>query len=202
MFNRAPSMREAAQLYLEERYGGSFEFVMPLGAGQSSGSTTPMLFTRYSETEEVLIVGHRTDNGFVFEDNYLAVKFRDEMAALIRGIANDVFGESIVMYSVATQTLSPYLPGNATFQEYSRDKWSNIFARIALTEELFEEWLMLKFAKRFQGTGIIALIDFWLIDEDLFRFVNPLRRPIPISHFDVRDVASMSIDSTGITRQD
>jgi len=202
MLNRPPSMREAAQLHLEERYGGRFEFLMPFGVGHLGGALTPMLFTRYSETEDVLVVGRRTDDGFVFEDNYLAVKFRDEMTALIRDIANEVFGQTIVIYNVANQALSPDLPGNATFEEYSRDRRSNIVARIVLTDELFDESLMDKFVEKFQETGIRADIRFWLIDEDLFRSIDPFQRPIPVSYFNTRDVVSMSIDSTGITREE
>jgi len=202
MFNRQPSMREAAQLHLEERYGGRFEFLMPWGAGPLSRDTTPMLFTRYSETEDVLIVGRRTDDGFEFRDNYLAVKFRDEMTALIRDIANEVFGESIVIYNAELQTLSPDLPGNATFEEYSRDRWSNIFARIVLTDELFDESLVDKFAEKFQETGIIAWISFWLIDEDLFKSVDPLQRPIPISLFDTHHTVNIRINDTVIPEEE
>jgi len=194
MLNRPPSMREAAQLHLEERYGGRFEFLMPFGTGQLGATTTPMLFTRYAETEDVLVVGRRTDDGFEFQDNYLAVKFRDEMTALIRGIANEVFGESIVIYNAELQTLSPDLPGNATFEEYSRDRWSNIVARIALTDELFDEALVDKFAEKFEKTGITARISFWLIDEDLFRSIDPLQRPIPISHSDINHDVSIRIN--------
>ena len=199
MFNQAPSMREAAQLHLEERYGGRFEFIMPWGVGYFDRGITQMMFARESEINNVLVVGRRTDDGFAFDDNYLAIKFREEMFEFIRRIATDVFGEAIVLYSVSNHTLSPDLPANVSFEEYSTDPMSNIFANIVLTEQLISEPLINVFSQKFQKTGIFSMFNFLIINEEWFNSVDPLDINTPIAFVDTHHFATARINNTEIT---
>ena len=146
-------------------------------------------------------MGHRQEDGsIVFRDNYLAVRFRHEMAAFISDAANAVFGETIIFYRVsAISTLSPDLPANATFEEYSTDAESRIFADIVLREEQFEGILAEEFALKFQNAGIISIFNIYVVSDDVFRtsadisLINP-----PIDPIEARQVARVNSNPTEI----
>jgi hypothetical protein len=158
---------DAGLAHMEERYGLPFEFSSRVdGTPFGNANVRRFLVTTPSLPDEIFVEAIATESGREFRDNFLAVKFRQDMYEKIKSVANGVFTETIVFYNVSRRALSPELPVDSTFEEYSTDLRSGIIATVVVSENLFYEPLVATFAERFLDTNISATFRFVVLDEE------------------------------------
>lgn len=108
--------------YLEQKYGEKFEYAYPYGS--SFGSNTHELLAKCESLPGnlvfVQIKNFRCEDK-VFGDNYLAVKYHDEIIEFFQDCANNVFGEANIYYDTPNTTLPSELSANTTFDEFITD---------------------------------------------------------------------------------
>jgi len=146
--------------YMEEKYGETFSYVSPWGSSSEQHGTKKIMVQCGSLPGDILVQGIPDGDGYIFSDNYLAVKYRQEMSNAIQSVADGVFDASRVFYEVQTQTLSADLPADASFDAYSRDAQTRAFAAVAVPESAFDQSLLERFAGDLHDTGIRATIRF------------------------------------------
>lgn len=84
------------------------------------------------------ITNYRNEEDREILDNYIAIKYEDEVRAFLTKSANDVFGSSRVFYAASGRVLSPDLTRNATLSEYYNCRDGLICAVIALKDIGYE----------------------------------------------------------------
>jgi hypothetical protein len=199
MSNGEQSVRDAALSHLEQKYGGSFEFVSPFGASHVSPGVTEMLFKRQSSTDNILVSVNRENNDLEIRDNYLAVIYRQETTDFIKSIADELFVASVVFYEVTMFTLSPELTAESTFEEYITHIDSSIDAVVAVSSEGFNEQMVEAFAKRFQEKNIRATFNFVAIGSELLATITHPAVDTIIAQGGFDYFAVILVDGDGIT---
>lgn len=175
MFDNEPeqNVNEIALEYLEEKYGEKFEYCAP--AGSSYTGTRTFLATCESFGDYRVLVqieNFRDRENMVIRDNYIAVKYKDEVEEFFKQAADEVFGSSKVFCHVTGRTLPPELPSNASLEEYFSCKEGIMTGVIALPESGYknDEQLRLladKISDTLSCDEISVLI--MVVDDDTFK---------------------------------
>jgi hypothetical protein len=192
----AQNINDAALAYMEQRYGEKFEYVAPTGASYAQNGAIRMFVSCASLPGDIFVEVLKTDKDFQFADNYLAVKYKQQVSEAIQVAALDVFGDAFVIYEVLPQAVSPILPADSSFEEYCADPESGISARIYLPSTGFEDSLPDTFADKFQKTGIGASITLVAVDDSVFSSLSSLNSyDIGVSKY--KYFAVISFDESG-----
>ena len=162
----------AACEYLEQRYGGTFRYSAPWGSSYANKGITKMLFASEELGSEVLVEVRRDNDGYVFRDNYLAVKYREKMADAIQAVANECFASAKVFYSILIQTCSPELGADASFAEYSADAASGAAGTVAVSSDGFDESQVDDFTDSLSRAGLNAFLRFVVVDADQYEQID------------------------------
>ena len=134
---RGRNTNDAALEYMEQKYGEKFEFVAPWGDSMT-GTHELLVRCESLESERIVVaVSNYKSEDRVFSDNYLAVKYRENVVEFLSQCTNKAFGESRVHYNVARSALSPELPADASFEEYFADESCFLSAAIAVKASSF-----------------------------------------------------------------
>ena len=147
----------AALDYLEQRYGQEFVYSGPWGVGYTNLSVKQFLARPVEEQRDVLVRAAYEDDGYTFQDNYLAVKYESQMRERLQNTADAAFERSVVFYDVSYVTLSGDLPADASFEEYCRDDLSGILGSVAISDAGFRQEQLRQFGQLVQDTGIHGL---------------------------------------------
>ena len=165
------NINDIALDHMEQKYGEPFTYGAPWGISKLGAHE--LLVTCESLPDQMVFVeieNYRDDNR-IFRDNFLAVKYRDEVNSFLHEQASIMFGDVNVFYEVAMQSLSPDLPANATFNEYFTDTSGFISACIELRAGSFsgyehvEEMIGSILAKSGAGNITLRVI---FVDDDTF----------------------------------
>lgn len=126
-------VNELALEYMEQKYGEKFEYYAP--AGMSYTGTRNFLAkceTFGDKSVHVQIDDFRTENR-KFRDDYIALKYADQLFDYIEQTAKKQFDEAKVVSCWGTgNALSPDLPADATFEEYMLDPEGRLVANIVV----------------------------------------------------------------------
>lgn len=162
------SANVAAQKYLEQRYGGTFTYSAPWGSFYAGKGTAQMLFTSSELNAEVYVEARQEDGEYTFRDNYLAVKYRQQMEDAIQAVADDCFGSVKVFYEVYIQPLNQELGPDTDFQEYSAHVNSSGVGTVAVSSAVFREDEVETFVGRLSNAGLGAHLRLVVIDESQY----------------------------------
>ena len=162
------SFRELALCYMEEKYGEPFVFVSSWGSSYANKGIQEIVVHCESQSEDILVRGVKEGDAYTFSDSYLAVKYKEQMASAVKALSDEFFGESKVFYTVMKQALSPDLPANATFDEYSTDPGSGIVVYVAVPRRAFSGDQVQAFAEMFRKTGMTASVQLLVTDDDTY----------------------------------
>ena len=166
------NVNELALEYLEQKYGEKFEYSAP--AGSSYTGTRTFLATCESFGDYRILVqieNFRDKENRVIRDNYIAVKYKDEVEEFFKQAADEVFGSSKVFCNATGRTLPPELPANASLEEYFSCREGVVSGVIALPESGYKnaEQLSLladKISDAFSFDELSVLI--MVVDNDTF----------------------------------
>lgn len=162
----------AAREYLEQKYGGTFTYSAPWGSSYANHGSVQMLFASEELGADVFVEVRREDSEYTFRDNYLAVKYRDEMADAIQAVADKCFGSAKVFYSILIQPVSPELGADAAFAEYSTDKSSGATGTVAVSSKGFTESQVNDFTNSLSKAGLGAVLRFVVVDEAQYEQID------------------------------
>lgn len=165
-------VNELALEYLEQKYGEKFEYYAP--AGSSYTGTRTFLATCESFGDRrilVQITNFRDEDNRVILDNYIAVKYEEEVRNFFKKTTDDVFGSSKIFYDASGRVLSPDLSSDASLEEYYNCREGMINAVIAVNESDYknpEQMRLLsdKISNNFLCDEISVLII--VVDNDTF----------------------------------
>ncbi len=133
------SVNEMALEYLEEKYGEKFEYAAP--AGSSYTGTRAFLAKCGSFGDNRILVeieDFKDEEKRVIRDNYLVVKYADEMSDYLSGLVNEQFGECKVWHG-NNHTSSANLPANASFDEFLKDPSNQLFGWIVVKKSDYND---------------------------------------------------------------
>lgn len=174
------NVTEAGLDYLEQRYGQEFTYSAPWGVGYTNLSVKQFLARPAGEQEDVLVRAVYEDQGYTFQDNYLAVKYESQMRETLQDMADSAFEHAVVFYNVSYTVLSEDLPPDASFEEYCRDDRAGILGAVAISEPGFTQEQLQQFGQLVQDAGIQGLFRVAVLDDaqmhgiDLEQFDNAL----------------------------
>lgn len=166
------SASAAAREYLEQRYGGTFTYSEPWGSFYTNGGTARMLFTSSELNADIYVEAQQKEGEYTFQDNYLAVKYQQQMADAIQAVADDCFGSAKVFYELLIQPVSPELGPDASFQEYSADVSSGAAGTVVVSAEGFDESQADLFADELSKAGLGAFLRFAAVDETQYEGID------------------------------
>ncbi len=133
------SVNELALEYLEQKYGEKFEYAAPSGASYTGTRTFLATCESFGDRHIVVeIENFRDEEKRVIRDNYLVVKYEDEMSDYLSKLANDQFGECKVWHG-NNHTSSANLPANASFDEFLKDPSNQLFGEIVVKKSEYKE---------------------------------------------------------------
>ena len=131
-----------------------------------------MLFTSGELGAEVLVEVRRENDEYIFRDNYLAVKYQDEMANAIQAVADKCFVSAKVFYSILIQPVSPSLGADATFAEYSADVTSGAAGTVAVSSDGFDESQVNIFTDSLSRAGLSVFLRFVVVDAAQYEQID------------------------------
>ena len=166
-------VNDLALEYLEQKYGEKFEYAAP--AGMSYTGTRTFLATCESFGDRrilVQITNFRDEENREILDNYITVKYEEEVRKFFKSAADDIFGSSKVFYDASGRVLSPDLPSDASLEEYYNCREGMINAVIALNESDYKDseqirLLSDKISNNFLCDELSILI--LVVDNDAFK---------------------------------
>ena len=161
---------EAALAYMAQRYGLEFVYDGPWGAGYADAPVKKLLVAP-SDGEtgaRILVEVRETEEGYQFQDNYLAVKYEGEMRQALQQAAESAFETACVFYEAATIALSSELPADATFAQYSQDDSSSIIATVAVPECQDGQGRTETLEEALKKAGIHGLIRLVVLSQEQF----------------------------------
>ncbi len=162
------SASAAAQEYLEQRYGGTFTYSEPWGSFYTNGGAAKMLFTSSELEADIYVEAQQEDGEYTFQDNYLAVKYRQQMTDALQAAADDCFGSAKVFYTVLIQPVSPELGPDTSFEEYSAHVTSGASGTIAVSSVDFEASKANAFAQSLFDAGLNAFLRLVAVDASQY----------------------------------
>lgn len=163
MVLKRPSFKERALAYMEDKYSEEFTFVSNWGSGYANKGKQQILVQCKSVSGTILVEGSRNGTENDFRDNYLALKYSDQLTDTVKTITEEVFGQAWVHYEVLTQTLSADLPADATFRQYCEDPHASVTVSVAVPESCFDPTLMETYGQKIREAGIHGLIRFAVV---------------------------------------
>lgn len=167
------NVNELALEYLEQKYGEKFEYCAPAGASYTGTRTFLATCKSFGDYRILVqIENFRDKENRVIRDNYIAVKYKDEVEEFFKQAADEVFGSSKVFCHATGRTLPPELPANASLEEYFSCKEGIMTGVIALPESGYknDEQLRLladKISDTLSCDEISVLI--MVVDDDTFK---------------------------------
>ena len=176
--NDSVDVNELALEHLEQKYGEKFEYAAP--AGMSYTGTRTFLATCESFGDRrilVQITDFRDEEKREILDNYITVKYEEEVRNFFKSAADDIFGSSKVFYAASGRVLPPDLPSDASLEEYYNCREGMICAVIALNESAYKnsEQIRLlsdKIADKFLCDELSVLIV--AVDNDTFESADEI----------------------------
>ena len=135
------SVTDYALHVLEERYGEPFEYKAP--AGSSYSGTKTFLATCQSFGDKSILVqitNFKDAETRVVQDNYLAVKYRDELNNRVASIVANTFGAARLTTCNSTgRTLPTGLLPTSTFEDYLKGNESLISCAVVFPGSAFAD---------------------------------------------------------------
>ena len=167
------SVNELALEYLEQKYGEKFEYSAPAGSSYTGTRTFLATCESFGDRRVLVQIENFMDReNMVIKDDYIAMKYEDDVRELFKKMADEEFGSSKVFYSAAGRTLDPELSANASFEEYLSSKEGIIVCVISLPESVYENTEQLKsLSDKISSTFSVDELSFLIIvvDDDTFK---------------------------------
>ena len=167
------SVNELALEYLEQKYGEKFEYSAPAGASYTGTRTFLATCESFGDRRVLVQIENFMDReNMVIKDDYIAMKYEDDVRELFKKMADEEFGSSKVFYSAAGRTLDPELSANASFEEYLNSKEILISAVISLPESGYKDTEQLKsLCDKITSTFSVdeLSISIIVVDDDTFK---------------------------------
>lgn len=166
------SVSELALEYLEQKYGEKFEYSAP--AGSSYTGTITFLATCESFGNNRVLVqieNYKDAENRIVKDNYIAVKYKDNLREFFEQSADEEFGSSKIFCSSTARTLSPELSSNASYEDYLKCKDGLISTVIGLPESGYKDAEQFKrLSDKISNTLLCDEISilFIVVDDDTF----------------------------------
>ncbi|MDR2940112.1 MAG: hypothetical protein LBV08_07280 [Clostridiales bacterium] len=135
-----PNVNEMALAVMEEKYGEKFEYYRPWG-NSMTGTREFIARCESLPGQDIHVeIENFRDDGRIFRDTYLLVKYKPECTEFFKKCVADVFGEAVIFYDVTYFGLSPELTGDATFEEVLADPGTRlgIIAEIKESDFLYK----------------------------------------------------------------
>ncbi len=118
--------------YMNDKYtDDSFTYDRPFGGGAGADTKTIIVSSKnYPNTD--IFVQHSFDNGDIYTDNYLGVKYAEQTKLVIKGILDNVtLYEYLIFYDI-NRYACPNPTGLFTFEEYAASDSSCISFTVVL----------------------------------------------------------------------
>jgi len=158
---------------MEEKYGEPFYYVAPWGSTYAKRGVTQILVAGGFDIEVILVEASKDNGSYNYSDNFLAIKYRQDVSDLIKNTVDFTFGESINFYEVAKVALPPGLTSDASFDNYIKNPGPVVSAIVLVPYSHFNGMLLSEFTESFQGLGITVVLRFLVIDDSGFYTVTP-----------------------------
>lgn len=160
---------ELALAYMEEKYGESFTFLAPWG--NSMSGNREILVTCESLPEEQILVqveNYKTDEA-IYRDNYLAVKYQDEVIDFFKTTAAEFFGDINVFYTPSKQCVSADLPEDAAFTAFYADASTIIPVMLEISASRFSDASAIEsYLNTISDTQGEISVSFVIVEDEVF----------------------------------
>lgn len=160
---------ELALAYMEEKYGESFTFLAPWG--NSMSGNREILVTCESLPEEQILVqveNYKTDEA-IYRDNYLAVKYQDEVIDFFKTTAAEFFGDINVFYTPSKQCVSADLPADAAFTAFYADSSTIIPVMLEISASRFSDASAIEsYLNTISDTQGEISVSFVIVEDEVF----------------------------------
>ena len=189
------NFQDRALNYMEEKYGEKFTFVSHWGSSYTNKESQSILVQCESVSGDILV---ECDND-VFSDNYLALKYANQVTSTVNNLSESIFSSSWVHYEVIRQTLSENLPANASFSEYCADRYAAISVNVAIPASVFDAAKVDAFANAMAENGLCGLVHFAVIDDMQFDDITADSFRVLTGNNIYQYYAIITIESDGVT---
>lgn len=116
--NTAVNKNDMGLDHIREKYGENCEYGAPWGGTWTPLGTHEFLVNCESFEEYVLVEVIKDGDGYIFRDNYFAIKYQQETENFFLDSARQIFGSANVYYRVTRFGDEANLPANTTFNDF------------------------------------------------------------------------------------
>lgn len=165
---------DACLNYMKSKYGEEFTYIEPYDESQPTSKTLKI----FVESErfpgaKILVIEENVENNIVWHDNYVAVKYEEDVAELFNAIATDVYGECRILYFVDDFFyLSDSFDNETSFTEYTSKQSSNISVSVLLPPDhdyaQKEQELQLVYQKLCENSMVCTVNVFYVNNQDKY----------------------------------
>lgn len=171
--NNQKNINDVALAYMEQRYGGDFEYDVPWG-NSLSGTHELLVKCDSLPDQQILVqIENYKQEKKIFRDNYLAVKYQAESIEFFHNCATEVFGEANIYYEIAMDGLSPELPADATLTEFLADTRVPLVIMVEVKASDFSsEEQAEKVAELIAENGTYFYLTVVIVDDSVYGTLN------------------------------
>lgn len=113
--------------YLENKYNCEFTYISPYGATMgSNGSSFIFKCSDFPDKDILVDCIFEEDGTMNIYDNYVAVKYEDDVYNKLKNIVNDVFDNSKIFYDTSKLSLPKKLNGQSSLEEYLQNNNNSV----------------------------------------------------------------------------
>lgn len=160
--------------YMERKYKEPFTALEPY-AGQF-GKPYSMLKVKSScsKTDGILVRAVKEENGYVYQDNYLAYLLREQIEQQVKIIAKPVFGECKVFYKIPEMVFPADFPADMKMDVFLKNPYSMVRIYLYIRKdspdmkEQLEQFLTALQEKGYLIGGVISCP----LDEKSYRMIT------------------------------
>lgn len=165
----AQNANELALLHMQEKYGEEFTYGAPWG-NSMTGTREFLAFCNSLPGKPVLvqIEDFKSDTP-VYKDNYLEVKYQQDVQDYFKNIAADVFSDAIVHYEPSRLSVSDNLTKDTSFAAFYGDSTTFLVVYVEVNETNYSsEAQFADFFSRLAGSEGDVMVSVIVVKDEVY----------------------------------
>lgn len=173
---KVTNTRDVLMEYISDKYDDEFTYISVTGGSLGSKENSIIVSSEKYPDNNIIVRRTVMDNGeIVFQDNYMAVVFKEDVEDAINVAVNEVYSNYKVIYKPTQSPLSQNIGPDTNLNDYLSDTASRLMAVVFIDSEGQKENRdenLERFRRSLKDNGIIIGASLIFLDGDRVQAIN------------------------------